>query len=76
MVVPLPFLFVRVMKGLESCDVSVASDVPSSLTAMVDGEPHINAGLSIGTQLLSMRTTSPISAGSGVVDGDIPSTGL
>jgi len=75
-VVPLPFLFVQVMKGLESCNVSVMSDVPSSLTVMVDEEPHMNAGLSVGTQLFSTRTMSPISTGSGVVDGDIPSTGL
>jgi len=59
------FSFVRVMKGLESCDVSVASDAPSSSTAMVDEEPHVNAGSSGGTRLFS-TTTSPISAGSGV----------
>jgi len=75
-VVPLPFLFVQVMKGLESCDVSVASDVPSSLMVMVDGEPHMNAGSSVGTQLFSTRTMLSISAGSGVVDGDVPSAGL
>jgi len=60
------FAFVRVMKGLESCDVSVASDAPSSSTAMVDEEPHVNAGSSVGTRPFSARTTSPISAGSGV----------
>jgi len=75
-VVPLPFLFVWVMKGLESCDVSVMSDVPSSSMAMVDDKPHMNAGSSMGTQLFSTRTTSPISTGSGVIDGDIPSAGL
>ena len=58
--------FAWVMKGLESCDVSVASDAPSSSTAMVDEEPHVNAGSSVGTRLFSARATSQISAGIGV----------
>jgi hypothetical protein len=60
------FSIVWVMKGLESCDVSVASDAPSSSTAMVDEEPHVNAGSSVGTRLFSTRATLPIGAGSGV----------
>jgi hypothetical protein len=60
------FSFVCVMKGLESCDVSVASDAPSSSTAMVDEEPHVNAGSSVGIRLFSTRVTLPIGAGSGV----------
>jgi hypothetical protein len=59
------FAFVRVMKGLESCDVSVASDALSSSTAMVDEDPHVNAGSSVGTRPFS-RATSPVVAGSGV----------
>jgi hypothetical protein len=62
-----PASFVLTTKGLESCDVSVASDAPSSSTAMVDEEPQVNAGSSVGTRLsLSKRATSPVSAGSGV----------
>jgi hypothetical protein len=60
------FSFVQVMKGLESCDVFVMPDAPSSSTAMVDEEPHANAGLSVGTQLFLMRAILPIGAGSGV----------
>jgi hypothetical protein len=41
------FSFVWVMKGLEFCDVFITLDVPSSSTAMVDEEPHMNAGSSV-----------------------------
>jgi len=43
------FSFVQVMKGLESCNLSVASDAPSSSTVMVDEEPHVNAGSNVAT---------------------------
>ena len=52
--------------GEESCDVFAASDAPSSSTAMVDEEPHVSAGSSVGTRLFSTRATLPIGAGSGV----------
>ena len=51
--------------GEESCDVFVASDAPSSSSrAMVDEEPHVNAGSSVGTRLFSTRATLLIGAGS------------
>ncbi len=35
--------------GLESCEVTVTSDALSSSAAMVDEEPQVNAGSSMGT---------------------------
>ena len=40
--------FMGIAKGLGSCDISLASDAPSSLIAIVDNELQVNAGSSVG----------------------------
>lgn len=52
--------------ALESCEVIVTSDALSSSAAIVDEEPQLNAGSSMGTVVVLAATTSPISAGSEV----------
>jgi hypothetical protein len=51
---------------LESCEVIVVSDALSSSTAMVDEEPQLNAGSSMGTLVFSAAAMSPVSAESDV----------
>jgi hypothetical protein len=47
--------------GLESCEVIVTSDALSSSAAMVDEEPQLNAGSSMGTAVVPTAAMSPIS---------------
>jgi hypothetical protein len=56
-------------KGLESCEVSVASDELSSSATIVDEVLHVNAGSSVGTGvfLVAAMSSVPLSAGSSVV---------
>jgi len=48
--------FVGTAKGLGSCDISLASDAPSSLTTIVDEELQVNAGSSVGTRPTTSRS--------------------
>ena len=48
--------FVGTAKGLGSCDISLASDVPSSLMAIVDDELQVNVGSSMGTWPMTSRS--------------------
>jgi hypothetical protein len=48
--------FVGTAKGLGSCDISLASDAPSSLTAIVDEGLQVNAGSSMGTRPTTSRS--------------------
>ena len=48
--------FVGTAKGLGSCDISLASDAPSSLTAIVDEGLQVNAGSSVGTRPTTSRS--------------------
>ena len=50
----------------ESCEVIVTSDALSSSGAMVDDEPQLNAGSSMGTEVSPTETMSVVSAGSDV----------
>lgn len=58
------FVWVAVTDRLESCEVIVVSDALSSSTAMVDEEPQLNAGSSMGT--FSAAAMSPASAESDI----------
>lgn len=64
------FVWAAATDGLESCEVTVTSDALSSSAAMVDEEPQLNAGSSMGTLIFSTATMSPVSAGSDV--GSLP----
>ena len=60
------FVWASATDGLESCEVIVTSDALSSSAAMVDEEPQLNAGSSMGTVISSAAAVLPVSAGSDV----------
>ena len=48
--------FMGTVKGLCSCDISLTSDAPSLLIAIVDDELQVNVGSSMGTWPMTSRS--------------------
>ena len=59
------FVWATETDGLQSCEVIVTSDMSSS-AAMVDEEPQLNAGLSMGSLFFSAEAMSLVSPRSDV----------